>query len=386
MRVTQSMLAHNSLGHIHKGYNNLGNIMDQLSTGKKITRASQDPVVAMNGMRYRTQVTEVEQFKRNLSEVYNWMESSDSALDTSTQAMHRIRELAIQASNDTYESGQRANMASEIEQLLEHLASIANTKTNNKYIFNGTNTTNPPVDMDLMNLEPGVLSAPGANQDLYEISYNGEIYRYDPEAGEPLHYVNINEDEDDYIILENESFTYHFQAPVTNEQGVVQPGETEEQTQNLRAEDFIVSQRNAVSTNTQNVDIELMKGINIPVNSNPQKVFSNALFGDIKHLTRVLEDPTTKGSDISSLIGSLDKHIDNMVNERAELGARINRVEMMDTRLNEQEVIAKRILSDNEDADLEKVIIDLQMQENVHRAAMAAGARIMQPTLMDFLR
>lgn len=104
MRVTQSMLAHNSLGHIHKGYNNLGNIMDQLSTGKKITRASQDPVVAMNGMRYRTQVTEVEQFKRNLSEVYNWMESADSALDTSTQAMHRIRELAIQASNDTYES------------------------------------------------------------------------------------------------------------------------------------------------------------------------------------------------------------------------------------------------------------------------------------------
>ncbi|WP_100400258.1 flagellar hook-associated protein FlgL [Bacillus sp. FJAT-44742] len=386
MRVTQSMLAHNSLGHIHKGYNNLGNIMDQLSTGKKITRASQDPVVAMNGMRYRTQVTEVEQFKRNLSEVYNWMESADSALDTSTQAMHRIRELAIQASNDTYESGQRANMASEIEQLLEHLASIANTKTNNKYIFNGTNTTNPPIDMDLMNLEPGVLSAPGVNQDLYEISYNGEIYRYDPEAGEPLHYANINEDADDYIVLENESFAYHFQAPVTNEQGVVQPGETEEQTQNLRAEDFIVSQRNAVSTNTQNVDIELMKGINIPVNSTPQKVFSNALFGDIKHLTRVLEDPSAKGSDISSLIGSLDKHIDNMVNERAELGARINRVEMMDTRLNEQEVIAKRILSDNEDADLEKVIIDLQMQENVHRAAMAAGARIMQPTLMDFLR
>nr|WP_269758272.1 flagellin [Thalassobacillus sp. C254] len=237
-----------------------------------------------------------------------------------------------------------------------------------------------------MNLEPGVLSAPGANQDLYEISYNGEIYRYDPEAGEPLHYVNINEDEDDYIVLEDESFTYHFQGPVMNEQGIVQPGETEEQTQNLRAEDFIVSQRNAVSTNTQNVDIELMKGINIPVNSTPQEVFSNALFGDIKHLTRVLEDPSVKGSDISSLIGSLDKHIDNMVNERAELGARINRVEMMDTRLNEQEVIAKRILSDNEDADLEKVIIDLQMQENVHRAAMAAGARIMQPTLMDFLR
>ncbi|MFP3359319.1 flagellar hook-associated protein FlgL, partial [Planococcus sp. SIMBA_143] len=59
---------------------------------------------------------------------------------------------------------------------------------------------------------------------------------------------------------------------------------------------------------------------------------------------------------------------------------------MIDDRLGYQEVIANRILSDNEDADIERVITDLKTQESVHRAALGVGARIIQPTLMDFLR
>jgi flagellar hook-associated protein 3 FlgL len=44
------------------------------------------------------------------------------------------------------------------------------------------------------------------------------------------------------------------------------------------------------------------------------------------------------------------------------------------------------LLSKEEDADITKVIIDLKAQENVHRAALSAGARIIQPSLVDFLR
>ncbi|KMJ56038.1 hypothetical protein AB685_24035, partial [Bacillus sp. LL01] len=85
-------------------------------------------------------------------------------------------------------------------------------------------------------------------------------------------------------------------------------------------------------------------------------------------------------------LDKLDVHINNVLTERANLGARINRVEMIENRVLEQEIIAKRILSENEDADMEKVIIDLQTQESVHRAAMAVGARVIQPSLLDFLR
>ncbi|MGP3608890.1 flagellar hook-associated protein FlgL [Anoxybacteroides rupiense] len=303
MRVTQGMLAANMLRNLSASYAQLGKYQDQLATGKKINRPSDDPVVAMKGMAYRTNLTEVQQFKRNFSEAYNWIENSDDALDKATQALQRIRELVVQASNDTYETTQRESIAQEVQQLTDHLVSIANTKVGDKYIFNGTDTLQQPVDLN----------------------------RTPP-----------------------------------------------------------------VSTNNSEVKIELSQGIYIPVNVDPTKVFSydnaattangNGLFSDLKFLNNDLNDATKSGADINQYLSYIDKHINNLLSARAELGARMNRVELMEERVDQQEVVANRILSDNEDADIERVITDLKMQETVHRAALGVGSRIIQPTLLDFLR
>ncbi|MEB1806671.1 MAG: flagellar hook-associated protein FlgL [Bacillaceae bacterium] len=373
MRVTQSMLALNTLRHISQGYERLGKLQDQLSSQKKITRAHQDPVVAMNGMRYRTQVTEVDQFKRNIGEVYNWMDTADSTLDKTTQAMHRIRELTVQASNDTFEASQRANIAKEVSQIREHIESMANTKSNNKYIFNGTDTLNPPVNSKRMDVSiDDVAQFPN---DSLEVVFNGVSYQFAGVENGVRTYVNGNQR---VAIDQNSKEVTHF-APKSDDPTV-------EVESKLKERDIVISHKDAVSQNQANVEIELLKGVTMPVNIKPSNVFSNALFGDILRLEKMLEDPSTKGPDITKMIANLDKHIDSFVSERAELGARVNRVEMIDRRLMEQEVIAKRIMSQNEDADIEKVIIDLMTQESVHRAALSAGARIMQPTLMDFLR
>lgn len=310
MRVTQTMLANNTLRHMTNSYQRLGTLQDQLATGKKINRASQDPVVAMNGMRYRTQVTEVEQFKRNLSETYNWMDTADASLNEVTLTLQRMRELTVQAANDTYEASQRENIRKEITQLREHLVSLANTKANNKFIFNGTDTLNAPVDGAAIKAAFDEASATG----------------------------NI--------------------PPLAN----------------------------AVSTNSQNVNFELLKGVKVSVNTNPMNIFTEQLFSDIIALEKTLNNPTSASDNITAFIDRIGGHIENVVNERAELGARVNRVEMIENRVMDQEVIARRIMSNNEDADMERVIIDLMTQENIHRAALASGARIIQPSLIDFLR
>ncbi|BDG45070.1 flagellar hook-associated protein FlgL [Saccharococcus caldoxylosilyticus] len=299
MRVTQSMLAQNMLRNLSKSYERLGKIQDQLATGKKIARPSDDPVVAIKGMAYRTNLTEVEQFKRNFSEAHNWIDTADSALDEATQVLQRIRELVVQASNDTYETSQRQHIASEISELKDHLVSIANTQVAGKYIFNGSDTLNPPVNL-----------------------------------ADPV---------------------------------------------------------NKVSKNSEQVKIELLKGIQIPVNVDPTKVFTysatpgDGLFSDIEALEKDLQTGKT-GQDLNKYLQYIDKHLSNILSERAELGARNNRIELMEARADEQEVIAQQILSDNEDADIERVITDLKTQESVHRAALGVGARIIQPTLLDFLR
>lgn len=445
MRVTQSMLALNTLRHISQGYERLGKLQDQLASGKKITRPSQDPVVAMNGMRYRSQVVEVKQFNRNIGEVYNWLDNADSTLDKTTAALHRIRELAVQAANDTYESTQRANIAKEIEQLFYHVVEMANTKSNGKYIFNGTDTIHAPVDPEKIDLGIGAIDKYD-NKELLEISYAGEIYKFVPENGSDAVFVNskgekmtirgyntdsptieheyitqglpetgkFNNPEDiklsfegkqfDFISNTGNEYTFGYdsetitinltdpQPTITyKKEGANEKTLSEKQigyygTEILKEKQIVVSDRTAVSTNMEDVKIELLKGVTIATNIRPQNVFSNALFGDIIALKNMLEDPETSHEDITKFIDIFDKHIDRFVSERAELGARVNRAEMIEQRQLELDVIAQRIMSDNEDADMEEVIIQLTIQESVHRAALAAGARIIQPTLMDFLR
>lgn len=292
MRVTQSMLSNNFLKNLNTSYAKMGKIQDQIASQKKINRPSDDPVIAMKGIGYRTNLQEVEQYKRNFSEAHNWIDNSDSALDEATQAMQRIREITTEAANGTLTDDQRANIAKEVSQLKDHLADIANTKVGNKYIFNGTDTTNKPVDLS--------------------------------------------------------------QNPPQ------------------------------VSTNTNPVKIELSKGVYIQVNSDSNKVFSKQFFDDLTSLENDLN--SNNPTNLDQYLSKLDSHIDNIVNERATIGARSNRIDLMEDRVGQQEVSATKMMSDNEDADMDKVITDLVNQESVQRAALGIGARIIQPTLLDFLR
>lgn len=309
MRVTQTMLTQTNLKHLSSSYNKLAQVQEQLISGKRIQRASEDPVVAMQGMRYRTEVREVDQFRRNVSEATSWMDLTDSTLNEVTEAVKRIRELTTQAANDTYESSQRQIIQSEVNQLIEHIGSLANAKSGEKYIYNGTKTDQPLVDMDALK---AFLADP-----------NGDV-----------------------------NSIYRGGAPAASGK----------------------------------VAFEVSKGITVQVNMQPETVFGSDVFAGLHDLVSKLGDPNTTGEALSNELADLDVIAQNLITERAELGARANRLELVDNRLQEHEIIAKTIMSDNEDIDIEKVIMELKSHETVHRAALSAGARIIQPTLLDFLR
>ncbi|MFN2364471.1 MAG: flagellin, partial [Halarsenatibacteraceae bacterium] len=74
------------------------------------------------------------------------------------------------------------------------------------------------------------------------------------------------------------------------------------------------------------------------------------------------------------------------ITTRAEIGAKMNRLDLTQSRLEEQEINFESLKSDNEDVDIAETIMNLRMQESVYQASLATGARIMQPTLLDFLR
>src|SRR5690625_4515746 len=165
MRVTQGMLSNNMLRNLMNSQERMSTYLEQLSTGKKISRPSQDPVVAVKGINYRKQVGQLEQYQRNTSELHNWIDNTDEALDKSNQELQRIREVGIQVNNDHYGPDEKESIRKEISQLQEHLVDVVNTNVNGKYIFNGTGTDTKPVTYD-----GNIVEDVHENQDAFEIA------------------------------------------------------------------------------------------------------------------------------------------------------------------------------------------------------------------------
>ena len=91
--------------------------------------------------------------------------------------------------------------------------------------------------------------------------------------------------------------------------------------------------------------------------------------------------------DISQVtIGKLEQAHDHLIAQRTEVGAKMNRLEMAESRLGSANLNFTALLSKTEDLNVAETIVYLKAQEAVYRAALATGARIMQPTLVDFLR
>ena len=122
---------------------------------------------------------------------------------------------------------------------------------------------------------------------------------------------------------------------------------------------------------------------------NANEVFNTEFFNAIEDFEQVLRSGDETEEEPSSLddsIAALNNQTTKIVDARANLGARMNRLELVENRLAEQEVIAKKTMSENEDIHFEEAITNLITQESLHRAALSAGSRIIQPTLVDFLR
>ncbi len=103
-------------------------------------------------------------------------------------------------------------------------------------------------------------------------------------------------------------------------------------------------------------------------------------------LQTMADDLRTPGVDVSSRLNDIDTRLDAVINGRAEVGTRHAQIlKAQETNLDEAVSLEAR-RSGIEDPDLGKVVLDLKMQEVAYQAALQVTARVLQPTLMDFLR
>jgi len=96
--------------------------------------------------------------------------------------------------------------------------------------------------------------------------------------------------------------------------------------------------------------------------------------------------PAASAEELDRLIRPLQDAQNHLLTKVAELGGRTRRLDLLEARYEQDRLNFERMKSDAEDADVAEVIMQLRMAEAVMQSSMSAGARIIQPTLMDFLR
>ena len=288
MRVTHGMLADTTLRNLSANMLRLEKLQDQLTSGRRISKPSDDPIGVARALIYRTTLAETGQFLRNIDAATSWLNATDAALDSQTYLLQRARELAIRGATGSLSSEDRAAIAEEVRQIREQSIQVGNSTIGNDYLFAGQRITSP------------AFAADG--------TYTGDSGLIEREVG--------------------------FGARLA---------------------------------------------INVPGDT----VFS-AAFAALQDLVDGLVADDTAG--INASLGAIDAALDDILVARSQIGARANRLETAAARLADLEVNQTGLLSKEEDLEMAEAIMNYTVADNVYKAALAAGARAIQPSLLDYLR
>ncbi len=146
MRITNKMMTNNALYNINTNKNLLDMLENRYSSGKKITRPSDDPIVAVRALKFRTNLTEIEQYtEKNIPDALNWMEVTEGSLDTINSIISSMNTYCNQGANDYLTAEDRNSIVINLQQYANQLYQEGNTNYARRYVFSGYKTDTPLV-------------------------------------------------------------------------------------------------------------------------------------------------------------------------------------------------------------------------------------------------
>lgn len=295
-RVTQGMMNNQLLRNISTNLSRINDNQNQLSTGRRINKPSDDPVGISFSLRYRSELSANEQFKSNADAAVSWLDYTDTTLNQANTVIQRVRELTVQATNGTNPQSALDAIKKEIDQLNEQLVNIGNSQFNGKYVFNGQKTDKQPYNLTTADTD---------------------------------------------------------------------------------------------QADTGEIKFDIGVGVRVSANISGDQVFGRA--GDNDNIFLVMKDLSRElglGNQgaIGAILGRLDSRNEAFLQTRADVGAKQNRIELSQARLEDISLNLQTLQAKEEDADIPGVITNLKTDENVYNASLSVGAKIISTSLVDFLR
>jgi len=141
MRITNAMMINNSLTNIAANKAQMSTLDNQLSTLKKISRPSEDPIIAIRALRLRSSLSEVTQYlDKNIPDANSWLSVTQGSLEETNDIVSDLYKYCNQGSTDTFATSERATIADSLTNLKEAFYSQGNVDYAGRYVFTGFKT------------------------------------------------------------------------------------------------------------------------------------------------------------------------------------------------------------------------------------------------------
>ncbi|WP_414839018.1 flagellar hook-associated protein FlgL [Carnobacterium sp. TMP28] len=164
MRVTDSLMSQSFLRNLNASTNNMLKYQKQLATLKEVSKSSDDPLRVSKILDLNNTIVQTDQYKTTINDSIQWTNVQDSALDSATKSLQRIKTLIQASANDTLNHSDRQAQKREVEAEISGVVDALNTNFGGRYVFGGVNTTKIPFEVDK-----------GSAGEITGISYHGTI-------------------------------------------------------------------------------------------------------------------------------------------------------------------------------------------------------------------
>ncbi|MEP1214081.1 MAG: flagellar hook-associated protein FlgL [Marinobacter sp.] len=404
IRISSQQIFSGGISRLQDLNSSLNQTQEQISTGKRVNKPSDDPVAAARILKLDQELSRIETYQRNAGLAENRLQQEESTLAGSVDIIQRVRELTVQAGNGSLSANDRKSISSEMKERLGQLAEIANTRdASGEYIFSGFQGTTAAFAKDasgswvyqgdegqrVLEIDDGVtVPISDHGKGIYSsipAAVAGEI---DPDQTPPatgrIDGVRVIDNGElasvapDDITLTVDTAAGEITA-VNRRTGVALP---ESPISFTSGEPFEIAGIQATISDEADGDQFVIRA------GEKQSVFAT-----IENLIDGL-DNIDKGSPagqaayedlIASSLQNLDNAQESIVQKQTELGGRMNAVESTQSFLEDSSVYSEEIRSELQDVDYAEAISNLSFQSFVLQAAQQSFAQVSRLSLFDRL-
>jgi len=398
IRVSENMKYNTIVNNLFRAQDSYNAAMEKMASQKKINRPSDDPVGMSRIVSLRKSRASVGQYRRNIDGCNSWIEITESKLSSVDDLLVNAQEIAIAQSTATASAGTRSISAVAVQQIMDGMLSLANSKYGDRYLFSGTRMDEEPFSSS----ESAAAIGPA-------VAADGNVFDGTVASGGGPYTGSVNKT---YVvkIIGSGAFgiaTYQVSSDggknwsSTNTipaGGTITLGDGIDLTftagsNDLTANDIFYVNASApgyYNGNGEELSVEIGKDTPFDYSISGESVFTDNGGGNVD-IFKVLNDlkNSLEANDPDGIAAQLDnlQKASEQVNENiARCGARMNRLEIAENNMADLDFNLTKLISNTEDADISEIATELAMKEIALKASYATASKIENLTILDFLK